>query len=82
MNTNYLILFKNPRDNNQINVLARQMYPGSTKYFMGCFKNATKKPYGYHLVDYKAKTPDAYRLRTDFLSEYPAVYSEMSRKKV
>ena len=35
LNTNYLILFKNPRDNNQISVLARQMYPGNTKFFYG-----------------------------------------------
>ena len=74
LNTNYLILFKNPRDNNQVSVLARQMYPGNTKFFMECFKNATEKPHGYLLIDYKTKTPDSFRLRTDLLSVYPVVY--------
>ena len=74
LNTNYLILFKNPRDNHQVSVLARQMYPGNTKYFMESFKNATEKPHGYLLLDYKTKTPDSFRLRTDLLSEHPVVY--------
>ena len=74
LNTNYLILFKNPGDNNQVSVLARQMYPGNTKFFMECFKNATEKPHGYLLIDYKTKTPDSFRLRTDLLSVYPVVY--------
>ena len=34
---------------------------------------------GYLLVDYKAKTPDAYCLRTDLLSEYLAVYVQKKR---
>src|SRR4029434_2367565 len=74
LNTNYLILFKNPRDNHQVSVLARQMYHGNTKYFMESFKNATEKPHGYLLLDYKTKTPDSFRLRTDLLSEHPVVY--------
>ena len=74
LNTNYLIIFKNPRDNNQIAVLARQMYPGNTRFFLESFKNATEKPYGYLLIDYKSTTPDIYRIRTLLLSEYPVVY--------
>src|SRR6185436_6207776 len=31
LNSQYLILFKNPRDATQITHLARQMYPGCTK---------------------------------------------------
>lgn len=74
LNTNYLIVFKNPRDNNQIAVLGRQMFPGNSKFFLDSFKNATEKPYGYLLIDYKAKTPDIFRLRSDLLSEYQVVY--------
>lgn len=74
LNTNYLVLFKNPRDNTQINVLARQMYPRNTKFFMECYENATSIPFGYLLIDFKAKTPEQYRLRTDILSQYPVVY--------
>lgn len=74
LNTNYLVLFKNPRDANQVRVLARQMYPGNTGYFMNAYQYATSKPYGYLMIDYKAKTPEHYRLRTDLLSPYPVVY--------
>lgn len=75
LNASYLVLFKSPRDNNQITVLARQMYPGRrSKYFLEAFKNATEKPYGYLLVDYKARTPDAYRLRTEIFSLNQVVY--------
>ena len=79
LNTNYLILFKNPRDNNQVGVLGRQMYPGDTKFFMECFQNAVKEPFGYLMIDYKAKTPEDFRLRTDLLSNRPVVYIKKHR---
>ncbi len=64
LNTNYLILFKKPRDSNQVMVLGKQMYPTNVKYFMECYQDATSQPYGYLMIDYKAKTPEQYRLRT------------------
>lgn len=74
LNTNYLVLFKNPRDKYQITLLGRQMFPGNAKYFLEAFNDATAAPYGYLLIDYKAKTPDYLRLRTDLLSDQPVVY--------
>lgn len=74
LNTNYLILFKNPRDKYQIMLLGRQMFPGNTKYFLEAFNDATSATYGYLLIDYKAKTPDYLRLRTNLLSDRPVVY--------
>src|SRR4029434_9495097 len=46
----------------------------NTKYFMECFKDATEKPHGYLMVDYKTKTPESFRLRTDLLAAHPVVY--------
>ena len=72
-----MILSTNPRDNNQINVLARQMYPGNTKYFMGCFKNTTEKPYGLLIIKPKHQT--------HIVSEqicFQSIRLFMSRKKV
>lgn len=75
LNTNYMVLFKNPRDKLQISVLARQMYPGNSKYFLECFQDATSRPYGYLFVDLKAQTPEELRLRSGvFPQEIPAVY--------
>ncbi|MPV02350.1 hypothetical protein FVA96_24470 [Escherichia coli] len=74
LNTNYLILFKNPRDKYQITLLARQMFPGNTKYFLEAFNDATQQSYGYLLIDYKALTPEHLRLRTALLSDQQVVY--------
>jgi hypothetical protein len=41
---------------------------------MECYENATSTPFGYLLIDFKAKTPEQYRLRTDILSQHPVVY--------
>lgn len=81
LNTNYLVLFKNPRDKYQISLLARQMFPGNTKYFLEAFSDATSAPFGYLLLDYKAKTPDYLRLRTNLLSPQQVVYIPRKQKK-
>nr|DAC81259.1 TPA_asm: FtsK [Astyanax tetra cavefish adintovirus] len=81
LNTNYMVLFKNPRDKLQISVLARQMYPGNGKFMLECFQDATARPYGYLFVDLKASTPEELRLRSGLFSwENPAVY--IPKKKV
>ena len=53
LNSQYLVLFNNLRDQQQVMVLARQMYPGQSAY-----KMATSKPYGYLAIDLKPDTPN------------------------
>ena len=60
LNTNHMVLFKNPHDKYQILLIARQMFPWRTKYFLEPFTDATSTPYGYLLVDFKATTPTHY----------------------
>ena len=69
LNTQYLVLFKNPRDQQQVAVLARQMYPDKTKYFLDKFREATSKPYGYLFIDLKQETPDSLRLKTNIFNQ-------------
>ena len=58
-----------------ISNLARQMYPGHSKYMVEAFKNATSDPYGYLLIDMKPFTEEMYRLRTNiFPGETHYVY--------
>ena len=64
LNSHYLILFKSPRDSSQVNHLAKQMFPGHTKYMQESFQDATKKPYGYLLCDLKPDMPCKFRLRS------------------
>jgi len=64
-NSSYLVLFKNPRDVNQINYLARQMFPAKHGNFVSeAFTDATSIPYGYMLLDYRQETNDILRVRT------------------
>jgi len=75
LNSHYIIVFKNARDAMQIATLARQMYPGQAKFLVEAFQDATKKPYGYLLIDLKATTIDRYRIRTNiFPDEVQYVY--------
>ena len=67
LNSHYLVLFKNPRDNLQITILARQMYPGQSKFLLEAFQDATKEPHGYLLIDLKPATNDDERVRTNIL---------------
>ena len=58
LNHHYLVLFKNPQDKFQILILAKQMYPGQTDFFLHQYEEAEKKPFGYVLIDLKTTTQD------------------------
>jgi hypothetical protein len=60
LNAHYLVMFRNPRDATQIAHLARQMYPGKSKFLIEAFADATKAPFSYLLLDLKADTEDQY----------------------
>jgi septin family protein len=64
INSNYIILMKNPRDKQQIKYLAKQIFADNSKYLIEAYNDATKNPYGYLVIDLTADTPDEYRLRT------------------
>ncbi|VDI57436.1 Hypothetical predicted protein [Mytilus galloprovincialis] len=66
-NCHYLVLFNNPIDRQPIMTLGRQMYPSRGDFFLWKFEEATRAPFGYLLVDLKARTPEASRLRTEVL---------------
>jgi hypothetical protein len=64
LNSQYIILLKNPRDGAQIRSLAKQIYPLKSNILVEAFLDATKQPYGYLVIDLKSDTPDSLRLRT------------------
>ena len=69
LNAHYIVLFKNPRDANQVATLARQMYPTKSKFLVEAFRDATEKPYGYLLIDLKPNTEEKYRIRTNIFPD-------------
>ena len=79
LNTHYLVLFKNPRDATQVATLARQMYPGKSKFLLEAFEDATKEPYGYLLIDLKPETDEKYRIRTNIFPDDDRQYAYVPR---
>ncbi|KAK2156953.1 hypothetical protein NP493_1913g00024 [Ridgeia piscesae] len=69
INAQYMVLFKNPRDNTQVVNLAKQMYPGRVKYMQEAFRDATSVPHGYLFVDLKQSTPEHLRLHSNIIPD-------------
>lgn len=69
LNSHYIYLLKNPRDQTQVMSLARQIYPSNTKYFIQSFNNATDKAYGYIRVDLTPDTPENLRIMSRLTPE-------------
>jgi hypothetical protein len=68
LNSHYLIIFKNPRDQTQISVLGGQMFPGNKKYLIDAFKDATEsKKNGYLFIDLKQETENKNRVQSGII---------------
>lgn len=77
INANYLVLFKNPSDKLQVANLARQLYPGRSRFFINAYEIATEQPHTYLLLDVSQTCPDKLRLRTNiFPGELMNVFAE------
>jgi hypothetical protein len=67
LNAHYIVLFKSPRDKQQISMLARQVYPGRVQELTRSYEHATSRPHGYLMLDLKPTTDDQQRLKTNIL---------------
>ena len=67
LNTEYVILYRNPRDKSQFGHLARQLERKHSKSLVDAYVDATSRPYSHLLVDLKPLTPDALRYRGNYL---------------
>lgn len=78
LNTYYLVLMKNARDSSQISTLGRQLYPGRARVLVDAYRDATKNPFGYLVVDTSPGGDDRYRLRTNiFPDEDTIIYTAL-----
>ena len=76
LNSHYIVLFKNPRDQGQVRALAQQVFPNQVKFFMEAFRSATKNDHGYLLLDLHPLTPDPLRVRSQiFKNEQLEIFS-------
>lgn len=74
LNVKYFHLFKNPRENAQIQILARQLKPRGYKYIVEAYHEATKKPYSCFVIDLMQETREELRYRSNVLpTEWPMI---------
>ena len=77
VNSQFLILLKNPSDNLQISTLARQLFPKNPKHLLEAYADATTVPHSYLLLDLHQQTLDNLRLRTKiFPGEITIIYTQ------
>ena len=71
LNSQVIVLFKSPRDVQQIRVLARQT---GTKDLEKAYLEAIKDPYGYLVINLQPHTPAAIRLQTDIFNRHRRIF--------
>ena len=63
LNSTYIVVFKNPRDQSQIRHLTCQMFPSKPKFLQAAYEDATKDPYRYLFSDFHPNSPEFARVR-------------------
>ena len=72
LNVKFLHIHKNPRENAQIQYLARQVMPQASKWIVESYHEATKMPYSCFLVDLTQQRETHLRFRSNYLpNEFP-----------
>ena len=82
LNCQYMLLTNNPRDRNQLVQLAKQIFPGQTKFFAEAYNDAvTLKRYGYLLLALDQNTEEENRVQTGILpNETRIIYRKKNLK--
>ena len=82
LNTHYIILFKSPRDRQQISILAKQVNPGRVQEFMKRYEKATSQAHRYLMLDLKPTTDDEEQLKTNILPGETNALEQIHEKEV
>ena len=62
LNSAYIVVFKNRRDQTQIHHLACQMFPSKPKFLQAAYEEETKDPYRYLFLDFDPNSPEFARV--------------------
>lgn len=74
LNLHYMLIARLRRDKSQIMVLARQVCPAQSKFFLDAYYQATEGNYNFFRIDVHPKSHSYLTLSSDFMSDYPVVY--------
>ena len=55
------------------------MYRGKSKFVVDVYKDATKEPYGYLLIDLRPETDENYRIRTKMFPDNQPQYAYLPK---
>ena len=80
LNTTHLILFKSPRDTQQIDYLGRQL--NNAKFLRHPYQLATKEDFGHLLIDLDPKTSECLRYSSNIVPPSPTIFYLPSSKAV
>ena len=72
LNTSHIILFKSPRDIQQVEYLGKQL--NLAKFLRNCYELATKKNFGHLLIDLDPKTSDCLRYCSNIVEPGPSIF--------
>jgi hypothetical protein len=67
LNSQIIILLRNPRDKSQVATFGRQVFPGQSKYFLESYEDATKECFGYLVIDLSPHCEDKLRLKSNII---------------
>ena len=77
-NTTHIVLFKWPRDVQQIGLTGRQL--NNTQFLRESYELARKQPFGHLLTDLDTKTSDALRYSSNIVPPGPSIFSYLQQK--
>ena len=69
LNSQYMFVFKSPRDLAQIGYIGRQMAPNNSQIVTKSYADATRMPFSFLMLDFTQKTPEEIRALGNFLSD-------------
>ena len=75
LNSQYIILFSNKRDEIQVQTLGRQIFPRNLTFFMSAHRKATSEKYNPLIIDLSPHSDPQYKLRSHiFPDQLPIIY--------
>lgn len=80
LNTTHLVLFKSPRDIQQIAHFGKQL--NKSKFIKDCFESATEEAFGHLLIDLDPRTSDSLRYCSNIVGPEPTIFYLPSSKAV
>ena len=75
LNSDYVVIFQNPRGKTHFTNLAKQFMPRKYKFLLWGFEDATKLPRSYLLLDMRPETDNKLRVRARIFNDvsYPNI---------